>query len=127
MSDEIVFDQVSAIQMFKAIGIPERAACTVVATSFALRIPIDQARDLLAKHGRKPRCGCKWSKIAPKLGFETRPDLSCRTLASIMPEMIKGRFIVRHGRHVFAVIDGKVKDWRQPKPGLRVKMVYQVP
>lgn len=106
----------------------ERAGCTVTATAHCLGIPVSEAAAKLAALGRKRNRGFQFhSLIAESLGLTTRPDLSCKTLASIWPELQQGRFIVKQARHVFAVIDGVAFDWRTPKPGLRVKMVYQKP
>ena len=107
--------------------VQERADCTVRATAAAMEIPYHEAHAKLAALGRKPRGGWHFKgKNAERLGLELRGDLSGRTLAKILPDLAHGRFVVRHARHVFAVIDGTVVDWKEPNPGLRVKMVYQL-
>jgi hypothetical protein len=73
--------------------------------------------------GRKRGRGVRWSKVAPKLGFQAHPEFSCRLLRSILPEL-RGRFIVRKARHVFVVIDGQILDRFEVNPNCRVQMVY---
>lgn len=99
--------------------------CAVRATSVALGIPYHEAHARLKELGRKNRRGCKFWKMAPQLGLELREDLSCMTLAKALPDMASGRFVVRISGHVFAVIDGVVIDMQTPKPGCRIKMVYE--
>lgn len=103
----------------------ERSDCTVRATALALGIPYEDAHQRLKELGRKNRAGCPFWELAPKLGFEIRPDLSCMTLAKALPQMQSGRFVVRIYRHVYAVIDGKPIDMIDRKSGERIKMVYE--
>lgn len=104
----------------------ERRDCTVRATAIALGIPYQEAHEKLAKLGRKNNHGFKYSLAATSFNFELRPDLCCRTIAKILPEMQQGRFVVRVNHHVFAVINGTIYDLIQIKDGQRAKMVYQV-
>jgi len=104
----------------------ERADCTVRAAAHAMGIDYASAHALLKKHGRKSKCGCKWKLMAPVLGFEIVPELSCRQLKSILPEMEHGRFVVRMAHHVFAVVDGNIYDHRIRGGGTRVLMTYRL-
>ena len=104
-------------------GSSERADCTVRALALTLGIDYGFAHQRLRAMGRKN--GCRFKVDWGQLGFQMRPDLCCRTLGSVLPEMQSGRFIVRITRHVFAVIDGKVIDQRMPSERCRMKMVYQ--
>lgn len=108
----------------------ERACCTVRATAAALRLSYDDAHAKLKALGRKDNCGFKLAPHLDALGLEQRPDLSCRSLEGILPEMTTGRFIVRVRHHVFAVIDGVICERQSLIPRLksrtRVKMVYEV-
>jgi hypothetical protein len=106
------------------LALNEHNDCTVVAVMHCLGLTYPEAHARLAAVGRKPRKGVVFRNVAQKLGLEPRPEFSHRAYKSILPELAQGRFIVRHAHHVFAIIDGQPKDWRAPKPGLRVKMVY---
>jgi len=104
----------------------DKRDCTVRATATVLGIDYSDAHSRLAALGRKTNH--RWlyqGDNIEKLGLEQVPELSCRTLASILHEMSQGRFVVRVHRHVFAVINGVVHDAWPQKPGRRVKMVYK--
>lgn len=103
----------------------ERRDCTVRATAVVLDIPYADAHALLTKHGRKPRQGCYYGKFADKLGLEARPELSCKRLETILPDLQKGRFVVSIPSHVFAVLDGVIYDLREPKDKTPIDMVYE--
>lgn len=104
----------------------EKNDCTVYAVAAAWGWPYEVAHAAMKGCGRKNKQRFAFKTAAAKLGFELRPDLSCRTLEKIMPEMSKGRFVVRVSRHVFAVVDGRILDTRTTKMKSRVLMVYQL-
>lgn len=106
-------------------GLRERRDCTVRATAAVLDITYPEAHSRLESIGRKRGKGFPFKEAAPKLGLETCPELSCRRLGEILPEMHEGRFVVRIARHVFAVINGVIHDTVPPAPHKLVKMVYR--
>lgn len=108
-------------------GLKEARDCAVRATATVLGIPYAEAHAKLKALGRRDRCRFKFWRVTETLGLQQRPDLTCRTLKSILPELSRGRFIVRIARHVFAVVDGVIHDRPQDAalPGCRVKMVYE--
>src|SRR5262245_13596547 len=99
--------------------------CTVRALALLRDIPYQDAHRVLKNLGRRKGHGIQFRSNLRTLELEQCPDLCCRTLESIMPEMQAGRFIVRIHHHVFCVIDGTVHDTWPPNPRSRVKMVYQ--
>ncbi len=111
----------------------ERRDCAVRAVAVAFQVTYSQAHSALEKFGRKPKHGTYFSEFiqsdaCKSLGrkVELRADLSCHTLAGILPAMQKGHFIVKKAGHVFAVINGVIFDTFQQKPKSRVKMVYEI-
>jgi hypothetical protein len=104
----------------------DKKDCTVRATAHALAIPYHEAYCKLQAVGRKQGQGIHFKSVAERLGFEAMPELSCRALKTILPELQSGRYVVRVTRHVFAVVDGQVLDKRENRPGSRVKMVYKL-
>ena len=103
----------------------ERADCTVRAVSACMGITYEDAWSRMAEFGRGPRKRFKFSVAAEKFGLTRRPELSCKTLVAILPELQSGRFIVRKSGHVFAVVNGVVIDMAAPKERSRVQMVYE--
>jgi hypothetical protein len=106
----------------------EKNDCTVRALALCLGLPYMEAYGKMAQLGRKKNTGfpLRFHSLDNLKGlFEIRPDLSCRTLGKVLPEIRSGRFIVRIYNHVFAVIDGEILDTVPLKTTERVKMVYQ--
>ena len=104
----------------------ERSDCSVRATAAAMGITYAEAHAKLAALGRKPRAGFVFrGKRVEPLGFVLRGDLTAPTFAKTLPNLAKGRFVVRVRRHVFAVVDSKVFDHAAPGAGKRVEMVYE--
>lgn len=107
-------------------GIDEKRDCTVRATATALDIPYAEAHAKLKALGRKDKRAFAFLRAAKIWNWETRPDLSCRSLKKILPELAIGRFVVRVRGHVFAVVDGKISDLSEARPNETVLMVYQI-
>jgi len=109
----------------KVAGFKEKRDCTVRAVALCLGIDYPQAHHMLALVGRKPNRGVVWRDVHQDLGFEAMPELSCIPLEDALTSMAKGDFIVRIHAHVFAVVDGVVKDIYQPDSRRKTKMVYR--
>jgi hypothetical protein len=109
------------------VYLDEERDCTVKATAAVLGITYAEAHAKMKALGRKDRRRFKFKKVYADLGLELRPDLSCRTVEKILPELRNGRFVIRVSRHVFAVVDGQVHDMPPAKPKSRVLMVYELP
>ncbi len=103
----------------------EKADCSVRALSKCLGIEYAAAHRALKEAGRKNRCRVAFRKVAAALGFEPSPEYSCRTIESVLPEMVQGRYFVYVSGHFFAVVNGVIYDAKPPKPGTRIKMVYE--
>jgi len=107
----------------------ERRDCTVRAVASAFKLSYKEAHEKMETLGRKPRRGFEFriGNIQTLGKIECRPDLCCRSVGQIWPELQMGRFIVKIPHHVFAVIDGVAHDlFFKPNPKRRVKMVYEV-
>jgi hypothetical protein len=102
----------------------ERASCSVTALAASTGISAEGAHAVLAALGRKNRCGFRLGPVIESLGFSLRPELSCRRLSSVLPELQIGRHIVHVRRHVYAVVDGVILDGRERRVGEIVRMVY---
>ena len=87
--------------------------CTVRAIVNTCDISYDEAWLIMQKIGRKPRRGANFN-IFIRLYRERFNIEELRlpplTLNTIIPIMIKGKYIIRIKRHVFAVVDGKILD-----------------
>jgi hypothetical protein len=88
----------------------ERRDCTVRATSTVMGLPYGDVYKRIAAIGRKKNKGIPYPRVAREFDLKMRPELSCHHLSTILPDMQKGRFVVRVSRHVFAVVDGVVID-----------------
>ena len=97
----------------------ERGDCTVIALSIGLGIPYDVAYRMLAAEGRRPNHGFhlrNWLRERATAGTilcgykVTSVRVPCLTLARVMRDFPRGRFILRKHRHVFAMIDGEILD-----------------
>jgi hypothetical protein len=110
----------------EASGVTERADCTVRAVAAALALDYRTAHGMLARAGRKNNRGFRFREPAIEgLGFESLPEYSCKSWTKVSEALPKrGSFIVRVRSHVFAVVDGTIRDTHQPLPGKHVKMVY---
>jgi hypothetical protein len=102
----------------------EHNDCTVVALSVAAGISYQDAHRMLSDAGRKPRRGFKFSIWLNNQCFMARMKntevhlgkykvQSVRmgnsiTLAKLLRDFPRGRFIARKRKHVFVVVDGKV-------------------
>ena len=105
----------------------EKNDCTVRATAACIGMPYEDVHKRMADLGRKNGKGFifRYSNGLEDFHLDTVPHLSCKRLSSILPELQKGRFIVKISRHVFAVIDGIIVDLKKPNPNCIVKMVYK--
>jgi hypothetical protein len=103
----------------------ENNDCTVVALAAAVNIPYAEAREILAKAGRKPRQGFKSVTWLNNQCFNARMKGSkfrigkyaitriampyhSVTVARFLRDFPKGRFLCRQRGHLFTIIDGRV-------------------
>lgn len=122
-------------------GLVERSDCTVRALVTATGMPYVEAHALLAKHGRTAGRGMPWAPLLAayrEAGLTgARPDgstsfsLPARTgrvsVARWLRAHPRGRFIVHHVGHVFAVVDGVAHDSAPARAGALVDYVWTVP
>jgi len=89
----------------------EKNDCTVRAVAKCFDLDYEIAHKKLAVLGRKNREGVNFAgKIAPNLPLELCAEFVGRKIRECLPDMKKGRYIVRVAWHVFAVVDGVVFD-----------------
>lgn len=120
---------------FRDIARPERNDCVPVALAKAADIPYQDAYELAAMAGRKPRGFCNINTLMDGLGYELAfygtgrcgGIVKSTTLAVLMtrPEMQTGRFVFHRRGHAFAVVDGVVFD-SDLKPWAPVRNVWRV-
>ena len=113
----------------------ENHDCTVVALAAAADIPYREAHAILAKAGRRPRKGFKFRLWLDNQCFmarmknrdvvfgnyrvqRVRMDWPV-TLAKVLRDFPRGRFIARKRSHVFVVNDGQVLNLWQ---GVRTRI-----
>ena len=112
----------------KNAGFKEKRDCTVRAVAVCLELSYADAHAIMASLGRKEKDGFTFRSktVGDRLGLELRPELGCLRLETVLPELQQGRFIVRVGRHVFAVVNGQVRDTYPPNLNNRTEAVYQL-
>jgi hypothetical protein len=121
--------------------------CTVRALANASGMPYKLAHKIMAKAGRKERCGMladNWVPVLDRLGFTLQAIygttqgaryLSYKTgmqakagttLENLIPRLGNGRFIIKIRGHVLTVVDGNVIDYGHNSAGSRVQAVYKL-
>lgn len=88
--------------------------CTVIATMHVAQMHYSEAHRVCASVGRKPRKGCSFHRVAQQLGLR-KMWLCSGTVRSVLPQLDKGRFVIRVSGHVIPVVDGQIKDWVSPQ------------
>lgn len=120
--------------------------CTVRALANARGMPYTEARSVLAKHGRRRGRGAVskvWHPAYTECGMVLQGVYGSTsrarfmgnmlnvtpgpgvTLASIMPRLSSGRYIVMITGHAVAVVDGQLIDQGPCMSGSRVFAVYK--
>lgn len=100
--------------------------CTAVALAIVHNVSITTAQQILAMYGRKLHRGFPFKGIAEReLSLEMMPELSCRRIKTILPELKTGRYCIRTRGHVFSTIDGEIYDISVVKPNAIAQMVYR--
>lgn len=97
--------------------------CTVIATVHVAQMHYSEAHRVCASVGRKPRKGCSFHRVAQQLGLR-KMRLCSGTVRSVLPQLDKGRFVIRVPGHVIPVVDGQIKDWVSPQSLRRVRAIY---
>jgi hypothetical protein len=105
-----------------ALSGTENADCAVRAVMVACCIDYDAAHRLFDAAGRVPRQATPWAitvrvaeQAAGPIVVESTYDnsqLHRPTLKQWLAKHPVGHYIVRNGRHAFAVCDGVLHDWR---------------
>ncbi len=114
-------------------GFNEKSDCVVKALAITTQVDYATVHAMLAKHGRKARCGT-WNRTtfaaARELGF-TLTEIKhfiynerC-TVRSIEPKLKDGFYLVMTRSHALAVVDGVVHDYTRGKTH-KVTEVYRV-
>lgn len=111
-------------------GLRERADCTVCAFVHASGLPYLQVHAVLARHGRRPRCGfvieTRIHRIARDLGLCLRMVRRSGTVARLVADFPRGTLIVQISEHAFAVIDGVIYDSYPTSTRCRVVRAWRV-
>lgn len=124
----------------------EHNDCTVRALANASGMDYFDAHNLLSKHGRKKRCGAKFTtmhKAYDEAGFvlnsvhgttgqakfvsriTQREAEAGITLGKILPKLAFGEYIVNVTGHAVAVVNGKLIDTFDNPAGKRVVAVFK--
>ena len=123
-------------------SISERNDCAVKAVALATGVPYKEVHSLMARYGRKHRCGTKMSTtkaVLKQLGIEFSEDdfeypvyyrnkkfdigagctTTVRTQHSYSTKTIhkalpkRGRYLVFSRSHMSAFVNGKLEDWAE--------------
>lgn len=100
----------------------QRSDCTVIALAVMAGLAYDEAYDLLAENGRQ--CGRgfdfrKWAKGRPELTWIPFTAVKGEyrvCLGTVAERLPVGRFVLRLGHHVCALVDGVVYNDGQQNP-----------
>lgn len=113
----------------------EQRDCTVRAVAIVASIPYREAHTILRRAGRKDgrtfqflSWACGYGAIADrlKLIFTAVHGGGRLTVNQFMLKNLKGRYIVRVNRHVFAVIDGVIKDTQAPGKKQPIRNIWRL-
>lgn len=114
----------------QAAGMKERADCTVCAFVHVSGKRYAKVHAAFARRGRKNRCSFDLNshlhRIAADLGFRARLVRRSGTVARLLRDFPRGRFIVHISGHAFAIVNGVIHDSWSPSKLSRVKQAWVV-